>query len=93
MKLGPFEKITFFVPDPLLEDKATSAWWLWETALQLGAAGEQSTAATPWHLQCWQEYLPWTLGRLWGRRVAEAPRPLHCLELQVRQVDPHLFVG
>ena len=72
------------------DDKATLAWWLWETALQLGAAGEQSTAAAPWPLQGWQEYPPWTLGGLW---VAEVPRPLHCLVLHVWQVGPHLFLG
>jgi hypothetical protein len=60
------------------EDEATSAWWLWETALQLGAAGGQSTAAAPRPLQGWQEYPPWTLGRLRGLWVAEASGPLHC---------------
>ena len=34
-----------------------------------------------------------TLGRLRGLWVAEAPRPLHCLVLQGRQVGPHLFLG
>ena len=75
------------------EDKAMLAWWLLEMALQLGAAGGQSTAAAPWPLQGCQEYPPWTLGQLWGLWVAEAPRPLHCLVLQGRQVGPHLFLG
>ena len=66
------------------EEEPMSAWCL----------GEQRAAAAPWPLPGWQEASPWPLGRLQGQWVAEAPRPLHCLLLQVvQQVGPHLFLG
>ena len=65
----------------ILQDEATLACWLWEMALQLGAAGGQSTAAAPWIL----------CRRLW--RTAVVPQPLHRLMLQVQQINPYLFVG
>ena len=64
----------------ILQDEATLACWLWEMALQLGAAGGQSMAAAPWSLR-----------QLW--LTAVVPQPLHRLMLQEQQKNPHLFVG